>query len=204
MSHYETLGVPEDASPEQIKRAYRAKAREKHPDKGGTQSDFEPVVKAYETLKDPQRRALYDGAGIDVELKPIEEEAERILLQGFSVALAQEQNVQIVAFVRGNIAKQLREFPASIKSLGAKKKKLTSQRKKVKCTGAKNIAHMIIDAEIKNIEGQLVNLHHQTKVGETALKMLDSYSDEWDVDAMLTTGVRGTFYPNLGIWESSI
>jgi molecular chaperone DnaJ len=52
MSHYQTLGVKDDATPIEIKRAYRDKAKQFHPDKGGKQEDFEPVVKAYE---DPQR-----------------------------------------------------------------------------------------------------------------------------------------------------
>jgi curved DNA-binding protein len=61
MDHYNTLGVPKDASPDQIKKAYRKLAMEHHPDKGGDVSKFQEITNAYETLSDPQKRAEYDN-----------------------------------------------------------------------------------------------------------------------------------------------
>ena len=59
---YELLGIPEDASPEEIRHAYRDAARHVHPDvsasDGATQ--FLNVQDAFETLSDPERRSRYD------------------------------------------------------------------------------------------------------------------------------------------------
>jgi molecular chaperone DnaJ len=62
---YAILGLRPDAAPEEIKRAYRAKAREHHPDAGGDAERFKEVTRAYEVLSDADRRARYDRFGDD-------------------------------------------------------------------------------------------------------------------------------------------
>lgn len=57
---YQTLGVLRDASPEEIKRAYRKLAAQHHPDKGGDTAKFQEIQTAYETLTDPQKRSQHD------------------------------------------------------------------------------------------------------------------------------------------------
>ncbi len=59
-SHYEVLGLCEDASAEEVNAAYRRLVRQVHPDAGGTSSLFRRVQEAYDTLSDPNRRAAYD------------------------------------------------------------------------------------------------------------------------------------------------
>jgi curved DNA-binding protein len=64
--YYEALGVPRDASSEDIRRAYRKLAREYHPDvnKDATAEDrFKEVSEAYEVLRDPDKRERYDRLG---------------------------------------------------------------------------------------------------------------------------------------------
>lgn len=60
MTHYSTLGVGEDAGPEDIKRAYRKLANQYHPDKGGDTNKFQEIQTAYDTLSDPSRKQQYD------------------------------------------------------------------------------------------------------------------------------------------------
>jgi molecular chaperone DnaJ len=61
--YYQVLGVPSDASAEEIRRAYRQLARRYHPDISGDErgSAFVEAARAYEVLNDPQRRRRYDA-----------------------------------------------------------------------------------------------------------------------------------------------
>jgi molecular chaperone DnaJ len=64
--YYEVLGLQRGASGAQIKRAFRALARELHPDVSSepeTDRRFREVAEAYEVLSDPERRAIYDRLG---------------------------------------------------------------------------------------------------------------------------------------------
>lgn len=64
--YYAALGVPRDASAEDIRRAYRSLARRYHPDvnkEPGAEDRFKEISEAYEVLRDPEKRARYDRFG---------------------------------------------------------------------------------------------------------------------------------------------
>ena len=61
MTHYATLGVAENASPDEIKQAYRKLAGQHHPDKGGDTATFQRVQEAYSIIGNEGKRAQYDA-----------------------------------------------------------------------------------------------------------------------------------------------
>lgn len=66
-THYEVLGVSTNATTEEIKKAYKKKASQYHPDKNyGNEKEveemFKSIANAYDVLKDPEERIQYDNS----------------------------------------------------------------------------------------------------------------------------------------------
>src|SRR4030088_156208 len=64
--YYKILGIARDASADDIKKTYRKLARKYHPDvskEPNAEEKFKEVSEAYETLKDPEKRAAFDQLG---------------------------------------------------------------------------------------------------------------------------------------------
>jgi curved DNA-binding protein CbpA len=77
---YTILGVDKNTSDEDIKKAYKSRSKELHPDKGGKAEDFANLKKAFDILTDPAKRNLYDEFGIDDSID-IEVEAKLVATQ---------------------------------------------------------------------------------------------------------------------------
>ncbi|KAJ1476195.1 DnaJ domain-containing protein, partial [Baffinella frigidus] len=59
------LGISKEASPGEIKKAFRKLAVQHHPDKGGDEDEFKAISMAYEILSDEQKRKIYDEGGLE-------------------------------------------------------------------------------------------------------------------------------------------
>jgi len=61
--YYEILGIDKNSTEVEIKSAYRKKAKEHHPDKGGDEAEFKDLNEAYSVLSNPEKKQRYDQFG---------------------------------------------------------------------------------------------------------------------------------------------
>lgn len=65
ISYYDILNIPDDATCQEIKDAYRTLSKQHHPDNNGDREEFESITRAYKVLSNPKERATYDEYGVD-------------------------------------------------------------------------------------------------------------------------------------------
>lgn len=68
--YYKTLGISRGADVKEIKKAYRKRALETHPDQGGNKEEFAEVAEAYEVLSNPEKKQIYDQYGSEAASNP--------------------------------------------------------------------------------------------------------------------------------------
>lgn len=177
MTHYETLGVQHDATPEDIKKAYRKMSSKAHPDKGGNTELMAAVNLANDVLSDAERRQRYDETGDDSQPDTIEQRAMQSLTRFFDMVLEIDGN--LIQMVRDNMRTGEDNARDEIKTLNRKVTRLTKRRDKIKVKSGMNLVHMLIDSQVEAAKKRITALEDAVAVNQIAKKLLDEYvSDE--------------------------
>lgn len=187
MDPYEILGVDKSATVDQIKRAYRKKAKQHHPDAGGTEKDFQSLAKANLILSDPTRRSKYDRTGeIDESIDNSLSAAINIIVGFFQAVIQQFAtnsqapdpcSVDLVEQARINFRNQIksfneqkRPFEKGIETIKKVEARLKA-RKKSNALVNRGLLHHIDD-----LKQRVAGIDRQILQYEDALKMLDDYT----------------------------
>jgi hypothetical protein len=98
---YKSLGIENNATPEEIKKAYRAKAKRNHPDAGGDKEKMNEIIRAYEVLSNADRRANYDETGsTEAPLDEIESAARVQFFEMLTEIFLKQEKVNFGDFLK--------------------------------------------------------------------------------------------------------
>lgn len=175
MTHYDTLGVKPDASPEAIKKAWRRLSSSAHPDKGGSTERQQAVNQAYETLSDPERRARYDATGSDAGPPTITDQAKQELLNLFCAILEEGPDDLMGACHKRMLAEVARlhgEAETSQRRLGKLARLKGKMRRK---DGGHSLMDGLIDSQSEALRSRIETIERGLAVGKEVERLLAEY-----------------------------
>jgi len=203
MDFYGLLGVPQTATQDEIKKAYRKKSMELHPDViGGDKEKFQAVKDACEVLSDPETRALYDQGG----WKPNAEKAQRnsmvleIVLTVVNAAIDQAVP-QFQVFVDVLYQNNIRQLNQEIEK--SRRVKLQAEKflPRVKTDDPDSLVVTLVKNKIKQAQDNITPLELRASVIEEATAMLRSFSIEDLLELTSrngSSGINATFPGSMG------
>lgn len=170
--HYATLGVAQDASLDDIKRAYRRAARHAHPDRGGSHERMQSLNKAKDVLTDPERRARYD-AGEDDTRDTIDDRARALILQLFAEAIdlnAPDPFRGALDGLKEGIHQADQKTVATQRAIA----RMNGQRDRMTAKTERNVFKELLDRAIASAEASLTKLEATKATAQRAIDILTS------------------------------
>lgn len=191
MNPYEVLGVPRDATPEEIKKAFRQKANENHSDKGGDDETMREVNIAYAVLRDPAKRRRYDETG-EASASELSEPERTVQIILESVLGRHDPRRDPFAEARKEIEKNLHQFSQEIPEQEERIRGWSAIKARVKMAdGARDLATPILETKIARAEARLVALRDGIQMARVMLGILEAYQYDLPVAT-----VRGLSVPS--------
>ena len=184
--YYDALGVKPKASQDEIKKAFRAKAKRCHPDHHpgdeGKEAEFKEMSIAYSVLSDPDARKKYDRTG---EAPQGENEMGRVYGLVFQLFAQVRQRmgdnifyIDLVEEIKNILPVMIREATHAIHKLQKQNKDIDklSRNLKHKDGEARSFLHISLAAEKHQNRMQICNHRRDIQLFRKARKLLDDYT----------------------------
>ncbi len=178
---YETLGVSKDASPADIKRAYRNAAKKAHPDAGGDPAAFHALQRAHDVLSDAERRARYDETGDMGDTRSPDPNTAALTIIGGLVdeltnQIIMDENIEHIdpaARMRNKVTSKIASIREDQEQARNFEKKAVAVRKRFKAKKGPDYVGQMLDAKVEACKAAVRNADQQIAVYERALELLD-------------------------------
>jgi curved DNA-binding protein CbpA len=178
---YDVLGVDAGASADEIKAAYWRRAKNAHPDAGGSAQEFGDVKLAHAVLSDPERRARYDRAGEVEEPEPnnIEQGALGLIGIMLEAALVSENDpikYDLVAVMKAVFLTQIVEVSRKLKVMRRSIERAERMRGRFRRNKpGENTIERVLEWEIAVLKRSACRSEAALKQRERAIELLSDY-----------------------------
>lgn len=194
-SPYDVLGVPNDAKPEEIKRAYRKSAKSNHPDQGGSAEAMHESTEAYRLLSDKTRREKFDKTGsFDDDPGTDNEKIYGMFFEFVNKLFLESENVPIKENLN-NFKNNLKNHEIGEKSKIAQRRKIIElAKKRLLKTPENDLIGTFLNQKLAEIEDMEENLKEMVRLNEAALALFDGYSFDDKIILQTMKSYGGMFF----------
>jgi curved DNA-binding protein CbpA len=187
-SLYDVLGVSRKATPEEIKSAYRQKAKTMHPDVGGDADDWADLNSAYTILSEEDSRAHYDATGKikDAQINSPKSEAlaiiaqctQGIIMQMGKSGIYTDVVVQLKQVLSQNVHQIAQQEQQEIK----KKKGFEAYKGRFLTKNPNNIFEHMLNSVTADTDRNIAVIQENKQRFELALELLSEYEFKIETD----------------------
>ena len=180
---YQLLGLKRAATRDEVRKAYRRKAKSSHPDSGGSEEAFNALTAAHDVLADAKRRERYDSTGEIEQARPdnFDGSAIEVIAQKLGMIIHAEQ--ELTSLDIGAVIEQaIREDIALRKSSIANQRRAVERaaalraRVKRKANNADNMLARVLDWHESSAQDHVKKNEEAVRAMERALEILEGYS----------------------------
>lgn len=196
-SLYHELDIASDATPAEIDKAYRQRARTAHPDAGGSGEAFHRLSHAYAVLSDPERRKAYDETGYEGELAADDivgramERIQALVVSVLESELPFEQ-VDLIAPIRDTLTKQKSDVGAGIRKLEKQAKRAEAMAARFRRQSGDNLIRRTLERRAADTRDLAEKTRREEAVFAKAIELLADYSFDFEPPPRPAEPVKAT------------
>jgi len=192
---YRELGVDKKASKKEIKKAFRKKAKEAHPDKGGKREEFESLQHAYTVLINDSMRKQYDETGDDSAPKrPAEEQSIAVFINVVMSILREQPHTDVLATAKEALCQERDRMIQEIRNnKGLIEMKRDQASRFSRIDGGESLVSNALNHSADELEGLNNGLSQRVKVVECAINLTREYRYSFKKVARAGWSTTGTF-----------
>jgi curved DNA-binding protein CbpA len=194
MDPYSLLGLERDAQEPAIREAWRKAAKGAHPDTGGDAEMFSRLQVAYDLLRDPVRRRIFDDTGYDPELAdPKDLEGVKLLERLVNDVILDERepgSFDPVSAMRRSLSDDIVKNRIHILELERHRNRVRQHIDRLGGKSGSDVLGSMLRARSETIADAIRKTERQIAMIEHAYQMLEGYRYELQIEVQMAAQVR--------------